>query len=183
MSERSDEDLLTATAVEPEAFGAFYERYEDAVLRFFLTRVFDPELAADLTAETFAAALRASRRFRGGRAPASAWLFGIARKTFAASRRRGAVEDRARRRLAMEPLTLSDDVIEQVMAVAACAGDTPMVNLMSELPAAQRHALAARVIDEREYADIAQQLRCSEAVVRKRVSRALLTMRHRTERA
>ena len=51
-------------------------RYERPVLAFFLYRVGDPELAADLTAEVFAAALASLSRYRPGRAPASAWLFG-----------------------------------------------------------------------------------------------------------
>ena len=38
----------------------------------------DPELAADLTAETFAAALVSVRRFDPARGPAVAWLLGIA---------------------------------------------------------------------------------------------------------
>jgi RNA polymerase sigma-70 factor (ECF subfamily) len=33
------------------------------------------------------------------------------------------------------------------------------------------------VVDERDYAEIAKDLRCSEAVVRKRVSRGLARMR------
>ena len=41
--------------------------------------------------------------------------------------------------------------------------------------------MRARVIDERDYADIAKDMRCSEAVVRKRVSRGLGTMRARLE--
>jgi len=47
------------------------------------------------------------------------------------------------------------------------------------LPADQLQALRARVIDEREYDEIARDLDCSEAVVRKRVSRALSTLRAR----
>ncbi len=35
----------------------------------------------------------------------------------------------------------------------------------------------ARIVEERDYGDIAAQLRCSEIVVRKRVSRALGTLR------
>ena len=52
-----DEQLLGSTRREPTAFGAFYRRHEDRILRYFLSRVGDPEVAADLTAETFAAAL------------------------------------------------------------------------------------------------------------------------------
>jgi len=49
------------------------------------------------------------------------------------------------------------------------------------VPADQQEAVRARVIDERDYADIAKDMRCSEAVVRKRVSRALGTLRTQLE--
>jgi RNA polymerase sigma-70 factor (ECF subfamily) len=49
--------------------------------------------------------------------------------------------------------------------------------LLAELPPDQREAIEARVINEREYADIAAQLRCSEQVIRKRVSRGLGSLR------
>ena len=170
----SDEHLLLATRRDPEAFGAFYRRHEEAVLRFFMQRVRNAELAADLAAETFAAALLSSRRFRRREEPARAWLFGIARKTLAASLRRKRVAARARRRLELPALTLTEEVLERVAAL----GD-PTLSLVEDLPEAQREALQARVVDEREYPEIARDLRCSEAVVRKRVSRALSTLRDR----
>jgi RNA polymerase sigma-70 factor (ECF subfamily) len=49
------------------------------------------------------------------------------------------------------------------------------------LSADQLRALTARVLDERDYPAIARQLECSEAVVRKRVSRALKTLREAIE--
>ena len=53
----TDDHLLVAAAVDPGAFAEFYARYERAMLAFFMHRTRDPELAADLTAEVFAAAL------------------------------------------------------------------------------------------------------------------------------
>jgi RNA polymerase sigma factor (sigma-70 family) len=169
-----DETLLATTRREPAAFGAFYRRHEDRILGYFLARVGDPEVAADLTAETFAAALASTQRFRPRRKPAVAWLFGIARNNLAMSRRRGRVEARARRRLGMEPLVLTDEAIERIAAL----DHTPLA-LVDELPDDQREAVRARVIDERDYPEIAKDLRCSEAVVRKRVSRGLGTVRAR----
>ena len=171
-----DEALLGMARREPGAFGAFYRRHEDRVLAYFLARVGEPEVAADLTAETFAAALASAHRFRPRREPATAWLFGIARNTLAMSRRQGRVEARARRRLGMSPLVLTDEAVERIAAL-----DHTAVALIDELPADQRDAVRARVIDERDYSDIAKDLRCSEAVVRKRVSRALGTLRARME--
>jgi len=162
---------------EPEAFAAFYHRHEDSMLRYFLARVGEPEVAADLTAETFAAALASAHRFRRRREPASACLFGIARNALAMSRRRGRVEVRARRRLGMGPLVLTDAAIERIEELAGAA-----LPLMDGLPEDQREGVRARVIDERDYADIAKDLRCSEAVVRKRVSRGLGSLRDQLEK-
>src|SRR3954452_18177014 len=94
-----DEELLSAARSDPAAFGAFYRRFEERMLRYFLSRVGDAEVAADLTAETFAAALASVRRFRASKGAAGAWLFGIAHNTLAMSTRRGRVEASARRRL------------------------------------------------------------------------------------
>jgi DNA-directed RNA polymerase specialized sigma24 family protein len=105
--ERTDEELLAAVRHEPEAFGVFYRRHVDGLLGYFVRRTRDAELAADLTAETFAAALDGLRRFDARRGPAVAWLYGIARHRLATALRRGAVEDRARRRLGMAPLVLA----------------------------------------------------------------------------
>ena len=173
-----DERLLATTRAEPAAFGAFYRRHEDRVLSYFLARVGDPEVAADLTAETFAAALVSAHRFRPRkRKPAAAWLFGIARHNLAMSRRQGRVDARARRRLGMAPLVLTDEAVERISAL----GEVAALELVDELPGDQRAAVRARVIDELDYPEIAKDLRCSEAVVRKRVSRGLRTLRARME--
>jgi RNA polymerase sigma factor (sigma-70 family) len=171
-----DETLLAQARSEPAAFGAFYRRHEDRMLSYFLARVGDPEVAADLTAETFAAALASAHRFRPRKEPAAAWLFGIAGNTLAMSRRRGRVEARARQRLGMAPLELSDEAIERIAEL-----DHVALTLVNDLPADQQEAVRARVIDERDYADIAKDMRCSEAVVRKRVSRGLRAMRTHLE--
>jgi RNA polymerase sigma factor (sigma-70 family) len=170
----SDEELLRASRHSPAAFGALYGRYEERVIRYFLARVGDAEVAADLTAETFAAALAGVHRFRVHKGPAAAWLFGIARNTLAMSQRRGRVEARARQRIGTPPLELTDEVLERIERLS---GDA--LEVIDDLPAAQRHAVRARVLDEREYADIAKDLRCSEAVIRQRVSRGLAQLRNR----
>jgi RNA polymerase sigma factor (sigma-70 family) len=173
-----DEGLLALARSEPTAFGTFYRRHEDRVLSYFLARVGDPEVAADLTAETFAAALGSAHRFKPRKEPAAAWLFGIAGNTLAMSRRRGRVEARARHRLGMAPLELTDEALETIAEL-----DRVALTLVDDLPADQRDAVRARVIDERDYADIARDMRCSEAVVRKRVSRGLRNLRtHMEER-
>jgi RNA polymerase sigma-70 factor (ECF subfamily) len=179
---RSDEALLAATRREPEAFAVFYRRHVRALLGYFLRRTRDPELAADLTAETFAAALDGCHRFRPERGPAVAWLYGIARRQLGHAQHRGAVEDRARRRLGMAPLQLDDAALERVESLAdAGATAAALASALAALPPDQRDAVRSRVLDEREYADIALTARTSESVVRKRVSRGLAGLRSRLE--
>jgi RNA polymerase sigma-70 factor (ECF subfamily) len=173
---RTDEDLLLSG--DAEDFGLFYDRYIDMLLGYFARRTGDPEVAADLTSETFAAALAARRRFRRAETPAVAWLFGIAQHKLADYRRRGAAQDRMMRRLAIERVTLGDDDRELI----AMLGRDAAWQLIDELPPEQREAVRAHVLDDRPYADIALAADTSEAVVRKRVSRGLGALRQRMGR-
>ena len=120
---RTDEDLLLSG--DAEDFGLFYDRYVDMLLGYFARRVHDPEIAADLTAETFAAALAARRR---AKPTAVEWLFGLAQHELTGYRRRGAAEDR--------------ELIAKLGREAAW-------QLIDELPPEQREALRAHVLDDR----------------------------------
>lgn len=174
----NDEQLLAATRRQPEAFATFCRRHENAMLLFFLRRTTTPETAADLTAEVFAAALSSAGRFRPGKAPAVAWLYAIANHKLTSSRRRGRVEDRARRRLRMEPLVLTDEALERVEALVDAERTAEVLRqLLENLPPEQHAAVRSRVLDELEYSEIAGDLKCSQAVVRQRVSRGLSTLR------
>jgi RNA polymerase sigma factor (sigma-70 family) len=104
-----------------------------------------------------------------------AWLVTIARNTLIDSVRRGRVADDARQRLAMQPLDIYDSDIE-ALENAATDADL-MAELEAALPAAQLHAFVARVLEEREYDEIAADLQTSPSVVRKRVSRAVARLR------
>jgi RNA polymerase sigma-70 factor (ECF subfamily) len=163
----TDEELLRSD------FGAFYDRYVRALLAFFQRRVGDPEAAADLTAETFAAALVGRARFRGD-APV-AWLFSIAHRKLADYHRRGYAETRMRARLGMERVEVTAEDAELVRRL----GEEVATQLIADLPAEQREAIRAHVLDGRRYADIAREQRSSEVAVRQRVSRGLRILREK----
>jgi RNA polymerase sigma factor (sigma-70 family) len=163
-----DRELLRRTrAGEPQAFAAFYRARRGDVLAFLRVRVRSSELATDLMCETFARALLAVHdQQRDLPAVPLAWLLTIARNELVDSVRRGRVADATRRRLAMEPLELSD---RDLAAVDQAAADTDLLAHLRELlPEDQLQALTARVIDERDYTDIAHDLetspkRCAQA--------------------
>ena len=175
---RTDEELLRASHRDADAFAAFYRRHARPITGYFLRRTGRPELAADLTAETFAAALRQCRRFDPERGAAVAWLYGIAGRELAVALDRGRAEDRARRRLRIPRMELDDEALEQVEASLSA---TPAAALLQALPPEQRAAVEARVVEEQDYAEIAASAAVSEAVVRQRVSRGLARLRSRYE--
>lgn len=181
----NDRELLRLTREgDAEAFGEFFRARRGEVLAYVRSRVGSPELAADLMCETFAQALAAvhDQQRELPQVPV-AWLITIARNALIDSVRRGQVADDTRRRLAMQPLELSDRDIEAIEEAAAEAD--LMAALQTALPDDQFRAFKARVFDEREYDEIAAELKTSQSVIRKRVSRAatqLRTIYHREER-
>ena len=172
----TDDELLSGR--DARSFEEFYVRHVSSVLGYFARRTHDPELAADLTSETFAAALAGRRRFKPEAGAAGAWLFGIASRKLADAQRKGYAERRMCKRLGMERIPLSADDVAHIEALAASSVGTLLEGMADD----QREAVQARVIDDRSYGDIAVELNTSEAVVRKRVSRGLAVARRRMRR-
>jgi RNA polymerase sigma factor (sigma-70 family) len=181
MDRRTDTELLVAArGGDGEAFGRFYRRHVRRVAAFHLARIGEAQDAADLTAETFAAALEGIERFDPEKGEPIGWLFGIARNHLVSAHRRGAVEGRARRRLGLERLVLDDAGLERVEAVASA--ELVKVELregFDALPPDQREAIALRVLLDHEYSEVAGATGITETVARKRVSRGLSALRAR----
>jgi len=176
-----DEARLVARIARGDeaAFTAIYDRYLPLVLRWSLRETGNRELAADLVAETFAAALIASPRYRPRKGSVGTWLLGIARNKLRESRRRLRVEDSARRRVGLDPVAFGETDFERVEELTSL--DAGVIALLETLPPSLREAVSLRVIEERSYEEIAEQLRCSESVVRQRVSRGLRTLKSELE--
>lgn len=175
-----DAELLRAAARgDDRSFAEFYRRWLPVVTGYHLRRVQSRELAFDLTAETFAAVVADVTRFDPQRGSAAAWLFEIAEHKLLDSRRRARVENSARARLGHEPLVLNDRDLERVEELASIADARLLETLLARLPVEQRDAVIARVVDERSYLEIANEMNCSEAVVRQRVHRGLRHLRRR----
>jgi RNA polymerase sigma factor (sigma-70 family) len=175
----SDVELLASTPENPDAFGEFYRRHEQAVLKFFLYWSRSAELAADLTAETFVTLFESLPRYQPELGEPRAWLFGIAQNILARSVRRGRVEDETRRRLGLPPVVVDDDALERIEALAS--QNDSAVDALDGLSAVLREAVSGRVLQEREYRELAEALDCSQSVVRQRVKRGLARIRDRLE--
>jgi RNA polymerase sigma-70 factor (ECF subfamily) len=172
--ERSDSDLLLASAEEPEAFTELYRRHAEDLLRYFARRTFDPEAAAELTAETFAQAFASRRTYTDQGVNGVAWLYGVARHQLGRFFRSGRIDRAARKRLGMpeRPLPLEDyERIEDLVDFAPIR--EAMAEALAKIAKDQREAMHLRVIEGLPYTEVAARLSCTEQNARQRVSRGL----------
>jgi RNA polymerase sigma-70 factor (ECF subfamily) len=176
--ERTDAELLHAARTDPQAFREFYDRYALWVRAWFTRETSSETAALDLTAETFAQAWRAVRRFRdladGSGAP---WLFGIARNLLRQYHKHNRIETAARERLGLPLAFAESDDYERVDDREAASSLAPRLQVaMGALPTEQRRALQLRVVQQLSYEEVAGRLGCSRNAARLRVSRALRTL-------
>jgi len=172
---RTDAQLLAAARQDPQAFREFYDRYAVWMRSWLLRQTGSESAALDLTAETFAQAWHASRRFRdlagGSGAP---WLFGIARNLVRQYHKHNRIETAARARLGLPaPFADCEDYERADDRIAASSLGPALRIAVGTLPLEQRRALDLRVVQQLDYAEVAGQLGCSQNAARLRVSRAL----------
>ena len=176
---RSDAELVREARRDPEALGELYLRHAER-LHIWLRSQVSPQIACELTAETFAQAALSLRRYKDpGGGSASPWLFGIAKNLLRRYYERERVDNAARRRLGM-PAPGPDPNLARVEERDRAERLKPsLATALAALPPAQRRALELRVIQELPYDQVASSLSCSEGAARIRVSRALGSLSER----
>lgn len=171
----SDFPPRVSSSSRPGDFEAFYAEHAQALLLFFTRRVLDVEVARDLTAETFAEALRCRDRFRGRSGQeAAGWLYAIARHRLSRYLRRGVVELKMVRKLGIQLPAVGAEEQARVIELAGLQElRTVVAQQFGLLSAHQQAAVHLRVVEDLSYAEVAERLRISEATARARVSRGL----------
>ncbi len=180
---RTDEELLLASREDPQAFRELYNRWAQPILEYFVRRVLDVEIAADLMAETFAAAYESRARFRDVGKPGGAWLYGIAMRKLSHFYRHRRVEMDAARRLGMERAPIDEESAAQIAALVDYDERRELAQSgLASLSAAEREAVELRVISELDYKEIGVRLRITPSAARTRVHRGLARIGQLIER-
>src|SRR5206468_5616700 len=84
--EDTDALLIERSRHDPGCFAVIFDRHAEEILRYAHARL-GPDLAEDVTAETFLAAFRHRDRYDITRPDARPWLYGIAVRQIASRRR------------------------------------------------------------------------------------------------
>jgi RNA polymerase sigma-70 factor (ECF subfamily) len=181
--DRDDASLVRAAAAgDREAFARLYDLHALPVFRWFAWHVGrEGTLASELTAETFAEALRSLDRFRGEAAGSgTAWLFGIARNLARQHARGRRVREQARRALGMPLAGYLDDDLERVPErIDADRLGVLLDEALAGLPEPQRRAVVMRIVEDLDYDEVACALQSSPQAARLRVSRGVRALRRR----
>ena len=172
-NDRSDADALREASTDPERFRPVYDRHVAAVRRFIRAQV-AADLADDLTAETFAVALRRHGDYVPHGESARGWLLGIASNLIRTSRRSHARGARALLRLPRSREAGVDIALERLDAADA---RRPLLVALARISPREREVLLLSAIGGLAYDEIAVVLGVPIGTVRSRLHRARTSMR------
>ena len=161
---------------DPDALDAFYREHVDAVQRFVARRVSSPELAADLTADIFVAAMESAERYRVDRGAPSAWLYGIARHIVWAEYRR-AGRERSAAVMAGSALLDCEDVADILARIDAAASARELYSALDALSESERAVLELVAVDQLRVTEAADALGIGKVTARVRLHRARRRMK------
>jgi RNA polymerase sigma factor (sigma-70 family) len=174
----SDSELLRDATDPAESFAVFYRRHVGATIRFAASRRLDADAVADVVADTFMGALTSRHRYEPVQDTARLWLLTIASRRIADVRRRHGQDGRRHQRLKTEAVVLTQADRDAYRHLVESDG----LDALADLPPVQQQAIRARVIEHREYAEIAEALGLSQPATRQHVSRGLARLRNILER-
>ncbi len=178
-----DEQLLLAARRSSDAYEEFCRRYIVQLHGWLAAETRDPQIAADLTAETLAQALEGAHRFRARVGSSAApWLFGIAQNLLRRYRRLQRTDSAARLRLGMpESAQAASEFDDAEERLAAEGLRTQLRAALATLSEKEQRAVSLRVLEELSYDEVAGRLGCSPTAARIRVSRGLRALHVRLE--
>jgi RNA polymerase sigma-70 factor (ECF subfamily) len=171
---RLTQALFDRTAGEKLTLDSVYLQYRQPIERYLTQLSGSPDLAEDLTQETFARVCASAHSFRGESSLAT-WLFRIARNTYLNSARR----PDARRIDTDELLAIPDEQAygDPVQSYASHEQRSVIEVVLAQLPERQRSLLLLRDSEDLAYAEIAEVLNLSISAVKVNIFRARLAFR------
>jgi RNA polymerase sigma-70 factor (ECF subfamily) len=170
--------LQRARQQDQQALSALYKRFLPVVYRFVLARVDDPQLAEDLTADTFFAVVKDIGVTRArDELGFSAWVLGIARSRIAQHFRRQQIRTEAERELApaAEPLA-SDDEDDPLAIITARESWGTVVAALNRLTEEQRTVVLYRCVLGYSAEEVADLLDKQPGTIRALQFRALASL-------
>jgi RNA polymerase sigma-70 factor (ECF subfamily) len=173
-----DNDLVLKAKTQAEALGQLYELYYDRVFRFCVYRLFNKEIAEDVTSAVFLHVARGIRGFKGrSEQDFRNWLYAIA-----ANQANGYIRKTSRRRK-----LLAEAAGSMIPAAAGSADmssepDWPrLYAAILKLKPQHQTIVTLRFFENFSYEQMAQVLNVKEATLRATLHRILKQLRNQLQ--
>ena len=158
-------------------FEVLYRANVAAVTAYFARRSADPQTVADLTADTFVQAITSFATFDLRKGTPRAWVFGIARRIYAAHCEARSQQRSGMQRLAGRRELASDEVGELIDRIDAERPGRVLVTGLTTLPAIDRAVVELVDLAGLRPAEAAQVLGVAPGTLRMRLMRARTRLR------
>jgi RNA polymerase sigma factor (sigma-70 family) len=162
----------TAGSGAATEFERLYRANVDAVTAYFARRTADPQLVADLTADTFVAVITGFQSFDPRKGTARAWLFGIAGHVYAAHCQAYSHQQHKLQRLAGRRELDQDQVEELLERIDAERAGRGLLAELARLPERDRAVIDLVDIAGLRPQEAAAALGLTPGTVRMRLMRA-----------
>ncbi len=169
----NEEEVLTRSKTDPEAFKSVYTKYFKKIFLFVLHRIGERQISADITQQVFLKALTGLGKFQFKGLPFSAWLYRIAinecndffRKT--KKQRQVVLEEGAIEHL-FEELT-SENTLEDLQ--------NRLPSILEKLSPDELHLIELRFFESRAFKEIGDILAITETHAKVKTYRTLEKMK------
>jgi RNA polymerase sigma-70 factor (ECF subfamily) len=179
-TETGERPAVTGAAVE---FERLYRANVDGVTAYFARRTRDPQLVADLTADTFVEAITGFASFDPRKGTARAWVFGIAGHVYASYWQSYNQQQQRLRRLSGRRDLDLDQVEELLERIDAQRTAHHLLSELARLPERDRAVIDLVDIAGLRPAEAAAALGLTPGTVRMRLMRARARLRKHTHQA
>ena len=159
---------VEAAQKNPEQFNKLYDRYFEGIFSFIYRRTDDEVLAADITSQTFLAALQNLKKYSFRGLPFSAWLYKIAANQVNRYYR----TSRKNMVFSLEE-SLMGKLINETEENANEEQISLLVEYLKQLPTEDVMVLELRFFEEKGFKEIAYILEITESGAKMRTYRAL----------
>jgi RNA polymerase sigma factor (sigma-70 family) len=163
---------VSSIATDPDVFEVFYREHLEAVQRYVARRVAHPQLAADLTADVFLAAVDSAATYRADRGKPGSWLFGIARHVLATEFRRQSRDRDVLRRISGRRLLDADSLARIEERIDAEREARNIYVALGSLPRRDRALMELVAVDGLSVAEAAAVLGVKAGTARVRLHRS-----------
>jgi RNA polymerase sigma factor (sigma-70 family) len=172
----------SADAGAAAEFERLYRANVDAVTAYFARRTTDPQLVADLTADTFVTVITSFESFDPRKGSARAWVFGIARHVYAAHCEAYSQQQHKLLRLAGRRELDQDQVEELLERIDAERAGRGLIAVLAMLPERERAVIELVDVAGLRPKDAATVLGVTPGTVRMRLMRARTRLRRQAIR-